>query len=135
MNNCLTFRGSTTNSTRCRLPTTKCNYSFDKLQLSEDGAIAHFEGQPFTGMATSSYPNGEIATEISYANGMRHGVETRYHENGIKRFEGRFEKNQLVGIFEEWYPNGKKRSEVLWQDGKRVSIREWSETGEILRDE
>jgi len=108
--------------------------SSDKLEFIEDGAIAHFEGKAFTGIATSSYPNGEIATEISYQDGMRHGVETRYHENGIKRFEGRFHQNQLVGVFEEWYPNGKKRSEVLWQDGKRVSIREWSETGEILRD-
>ena len=107
----------------------------DKLELTEDGTIAHYEGLPFTGLATTSYPNGEIATEISYQDGMRHGVETRWYETGIKRFEGRFHRNQLAGVFEEWYPNGKKRSEVLWQDGKRVSIREWSETGEILRDE
>ena len=106
----------------------------DQLEISDDGILAHHNGKLFSGIATSHYPNGELATEISYVEGMRDGVETRWHENGIKRFEGRFHKNQLVGVFEEWYPTGKKRSEVLWQDGKRVSIREWGENGEILRE-
>jgi antitoxin component YwqK of YwqJK toxin-antitoxin module len=107
----------------------------DQLVSSQDGAVVLYNGNLFTGVANSFYPNGEQATEIFYVDGMRDGIETRWHDNGVKRFQGRFHKNQLIGVFEEWYSNGKKRSEALWQDGKRVSFREWSETGEILREQ
>ena len=106
----------------------------EKIKVGEGDSLAYFNEQLFTGVATSHYANGEQATEIAYLNGMRDGVETRWYESGVKRFEGRFSKNQLVGVFEEWHPNGRLKSEAIWKDGKRVSIREWSETGEILRD-
>ena len=105
-----------------------------KLQITEGDSLAYFGEQLFTGLATSHYANGQQATEITYIDGMRDGVETRWYESGVKRFEGRFSKNQLVGVFEEWHPNGRLKSEAIWKDGKRVSIREWSETGEMIRD-
>lgn len=105
-----------------------------EIKVTDGDSLAYFGEQLFTGIATSHYANGQQATEITYVDGMRDGVETRWYESGVKRFEGRFSKNQLIGVFEEWHSNGRLKSEAIWKDGKRVSIREWSETGELLRN-
>ena len=64
---------------------------------------------------------------------MRHGLEARWFEDGAKKFEGRFRENELVGVFEFWYQNGQRKSQEVWQDGKRQSLVEWDEKGNLLR--
>ena len=105
------------------------------LEYPGTGDLAYQEGQLFTGLSVSYYPNGQQATEVSFVNGMRDGVESRWFEDGIKKFEGRFQKNHLVGVFEEWYQNGQPKSRTVWQDGMRQSLTEWDENGNFLRND
>ena len=103
------------------------------LKYPGTGELAYHGGQPFTGRATTFYKNGQQATEVHFLNGMRHGVEARWFEDGAKKFEGRFRENELVGVFEVWYQNGQRKSQEVWQDGKRQSLVEWDEKGNLLR--
>jgi hypothetical protein len=103
------------------------------LEYPGTGEIALYEGKPFTGQSATFYSNGQQATQIDFVNGKRHGVESRWFEDGTKKFEGRFQDNTLVGVFEEWYQNGQRKSQAVWQGGKRESITEWDENGNLIR--
>ena len=105
------------------------------LQFSAGEGLAYIDGELFSGQAVSHYPNGQLATELHYSNGMRHGSETRWFEDGSKKFVGHFVQNELVGVFEEWYQNQQRKSQEVWQQGKRHSIMEWDENGNLLRSE
>jgi antitoxin component YwqK of YwqJK toxin-antitoxin module len=39
---------------------------------------------PFTGVIRDFYPNGQKRTERNYKDGLKHGVQTEWHENGEK---------------------------------------------------
>jgi len=103
------------------------------LEYPGTGEIALYEGKPFSGQATTFYSNGQQATQIDFVNGKRHGIESRWFEDGTKKFEGRFQENTLVGVFEEWHQNGQRKSQAVWQGGKRESITEWDENGNLIR--
>jgi antitoxin component YwqK of YwqJK toxin-antitoxin module len=103
------------------------------LEYPGTGEIALYEGKPFTGQAATFYSNGQQATQIDFVNGKRHGIESRWFEDGAKKFEGRFQENTLVGVFEEWHQNGQRKSQAVWQGGKRESVTEWDENGNLLR--
>ena len=105
----------------------------EDLNYPESGEIAFLGELPFTGRSTTFYTNGQRATMINYINGKRHGIEARWFKDGGKRFEGRFQENTLVGVFEEWYQNGRRKSQAVWQDGKRRSVTEWDENGNLIR--
>ena len=105
------------------------------VKISPEDSLAYFNGNLFSGRAKSFYENGQQATEVNYVDGMRDGLESRWFENGAKKFEARFHNNQLTGVYEEWFENGKKKTERVWQDGKAVSVKEWSSEGELVRDD
>ncbi len=104
-----------------------------ELKFDDTVGLAYHGGEVFTGKATSHYPNGQLASEVSYYQGQRHGLEASWFEDGARKFEGRFQTNELVGVFEEWYQNGQRKSQEVWQRGKRHSIMEWDENGNLLR--
>ena len=103
------------------------------LEYPGTGDIAIYAGQPFTGQSATFYSNGQQATQIDFVNGKRHGIESRWFEDGTKKFEGRFKDNILVGVFEEWYQNGQRKSQAVWEGGKRESITEWDQNGNLIR--
>ena len=99
-----------------------------ELVFDDTKGLAYHSGKAFTGKATQHYENGQLSSEVHYFEGYRHGLESSFFEDGSKKFEARFEANQLVGVFEEWYQNGQRKSQEVWQQGKRRSITEWDET-------
>ena len=113
-----------TNIKDCELP--------EEMVFDDTKGLAYHSGKVFTGKATQHYENGQLSSEVHYFEGQRHGLESSFFEDGAKKFEARFEANQLVGVFEEWYQNGQRKSQEVWQQGKRRSITEWDENGNLL---
>ena len=106
-----------------------------ELVFDDTKGLAYHSGKVFTGKATQHYENGQLSSEVHYFEGQRHGLESSFFEDGAKKFEARFEANQLVGVFEEWYQNGQRKSQEVWQQGKRRSITEWDENGNLLHSD
>ena len=67
-------------------------------------------GKPFTGVIYFNHPNGKLAHETSYVNGLMNGFRRRWYESGKI-------KTQFIGItgweaeIKEWYENGQLKLE------------------------
>lgn len=80
------------------------------------------------------YSNGNIMNQGCYLAGHRHGEWIFYHENGIKSFQCNFKEGKFDGYIYEYYSTGKPRSEGFYNNGKKVFIREWTPSGNLLEE-
>ncbi len=64
--------------------------------------------------------------------GRREGSHTFWHDNGVKKGEGRFEDSRKVGPWTWWYESGQKRWEGSYVDDRPEGFeRAWFENGEL----
>lgn len=70
-------------------------------RLSSDGSrwIRH-------GPFVAYHPNGSVASEGTYDNGMETGVWRDYHENGKLAAEGSYAEGKGVGTWRYWNSEG-----------------------------
>ena len=59
-------------------------------KLVEDGEIALFEGQPFTGVGVDYYDNGKKKSKTHYKGGKDHGLWTKWDKDGKKTYQKNF---------------------------------------------
>ena len=78
------------------------------------GEIYHYQGAPFTGILVTTYPNGNLNSEIQCINGYPEGFEREYFENGQIREESFIIKNRPYGLIRQWDKNGNLISEYDW---------------------
>ena len=78
------------------------------LQVRQGIIYLPNEQKPFTGKSETHYPNGQIAVSNQWRNGVPHGKQA------------------------EWYENGSKKLESTYADGELKSHREWDEAGELI---
>jgi antitoxin component YwqK of YwqJK toxin-antitoxin module len=58
------------------------------------------------------YKNGQLLREISYVNGVAHGLCKYYYKNGQLMYEKPYVNGVLHGLYKQWYNNGKDRSKL-----------------------
>ena len=91
-------------------------------------------GRPFTGIAVDYWPNGTKASEVSYENGVQHGLLKGWYQNGAQLSETMYVYGCAEGISREWYENGQlKRQETIGSDGYVTAFSEWDEVGRLVR--
>jgi len=56
----------------------------------------YVDGRPFTGIVYENYPNGQTSVEDQYTDGIRHGRQTKFYENGYVHWEKIYEYNKFV---------------------------------------
>jgi len=56
----------------------------------------YVDGKPFTGIVYENYPNGQRSLEDQYTDGIRHGKQTKFYENGYVHWEKIYEYNKFV---------------------------------------
>ena len=84
----------------------------------------------FSGLLKSYLPNGQLSSQVSVKNGLKHGPFTRWYPNGELAAEGSYKKGQLSGTFQEWYENGKLRRATTMRKGIRSKTETlWYEEG------
>ncbi len=122
-------------------PSGRLQMSQEFVNLSKDGTEIQFYDQPTDsrmptrqmvvllvkgkrqGKATSFYPDGEtILSEVEYVEDLREGMETRYHESGIKMAEYRWNRDRLVGLARTYWKNGKLQTTYPYDDGAGSGI-------------
>jgi formylglycine-generating enzyme required for sulfatase activity/antitoxin component YwqK of YwqJK toxin-antitoxin module len=101
----------------------------DKLESKNRIVYEVDQETPFTGQVQEKLRNGQKST--NYKDGLRHGVQTRWHKDGQKLNDSNYKDGQKHGVQTYWYDNGQKRSETNYKDGQRhgESTR-WQENGQ-----
>jgi len=122
--------------------------------------ITTFEGKPFTGYLTETYPNGKPKTWITVKEGIAngqwqewfengklkynaywkegkgHGLWLYFHENGNLRYEESYIMDIPNGISRQYYDNGQLKADFFWLQGKKQGVwTSYSETGVVLKTE
>ena len=70
-------------------------------RLSSDGSrwIRH-------GRFEAYHPNGEMASEGEYSDGVEHGIWRDYHDNDQLAAEGAYDQGEEVGVWRFWSSDG-----------------------------
>jgi len=83
-------------------------------ETEDIGIITHYKGKPFTGIVFAAYENGFVARETEMLEGLRHGKETKYHDDddySINYFENDLkighDNHTYDKITNEVFPNEK----------------------------
>jgi len=102
---------------------------FENVEGQTKGKIK--EGKR-TGLWTSFYPNGKIASTINWVNNLQDGLATEWYESGQKKIEANYKDDKQDGLATEWYENGQKKAEGNFKGGKRNGLLTyWYENGQM----
>jgi antitoxin component YwqK of YwqJK toxin-antitoxin module len=66
------------------------------------------------------YPNGQVATEGEYEDGLQQGLWRDYHENGQVAAEGYFVDGAEDGVWQFWNAKGKMEETIVYRDGVEI---------------
>lgn len=68
------------------------------------------------------YPNGKLAREIQFSQGLRNGYDKRYFPSGKKYIVNHYKNGLMDGMQIKHFRSGKKSLEVKYKNGKHVGI-------------
>jgi TonB family protein len=87
------------------------------------------------GLIKTYYPNGNIKSEILYANKIREGKAKFYYENGNLRQEYSYINGKVEGLVKEFYESGKLKLTYNIENGKKEgSVSLFKDDGTYLTD-
>jgi len=106
----------------------------DSLVLIPEKGLVFLAGQPFSGYAVSSYPNGVQAASIGYWKGKKHGTYRKWFESGLLSFESHYVDGKQQGYTRTWWKNGQLRSESNFKYGKPDGVQQqWYKSGALFK--
>lgn len=75
-----------------------------------------------TDARTNYYVSGKIESRVEFEGDKRHGLAERWHTNGQKLSEGRYEHGRMEGDWRFWNADGSPDAERsgTYVDGQRV---------------
>lgn len=85
------------------------------------------------GTVLSYFPNGKIASEEVYKNGLLQGNRILYFDNGMIMEEGRFENGQPVQQHNYYEKSGQLIRENFFEKGERTKVVFWYDTSFMYR--
>ncbi|MFI5839929.1 toxin-antitoxin system YwqK family antitoxin [Catenuloplanes sp. NPDC051500] len=90
--------------------------SFDSLDMDDEDRYCTDAG-PFTGEATTSYPDGSQYATQQFKDGFKDGPEREFHQNGRLAMEGEWKYGIQIGVHREWYEDGTPKTELDYTNG------------------
>jgi uncharacterized protein len=80
----------------------------------------------------SKHFNGKIKTNVSFVNGVQHGLYSEFYFNGNKKASGNFVNGEQNGLWTWYYDTGEKETEMNYLNGKlNGNTTNYYKTGEI----
>lgn len=130
-------------------------------KITKDGKeLTAYQGKPFTGFVTETYPNGKPKTwktlkdgvangqwqewlengnlrfNAYWKDGKGHGLWQYFHDNGVLKYEESYIMDIPNGISRSYYDNRQLKDDFFWLQGKKQGVwTSYSETGIILKRE
>ena len=87
------------------------------------------DGEPFTGVATESHPDGVPSKHYSFRDGVPHGVIREWAPNGTLIVETHFENGERHGMNTYWNDDGSLMKEQRYHRDKSVSTKYYNKPG------
>ncbi|MFZ5630659.1 MAG: toxin-antitoxin system YwqK family antitoxin [Spirochaetota bacterium] len=134
--------------------------AFDEKQLAIANGRLFYRGQPLDGEVTREYGGVNARQITTYRNGVEHGPQRTWAENGrlveerqfrdgrktgvhrgffpdgSDRFFAEFENDRYVNEFWSWHANGKVAEFKHYDsEGRALVHKQWRESGQIYRNE
>lgn len=87
------------------------------------------------GLKSVFYPDGKIAEETIYSNGIKSGPYKKYTQKGIVLEEATYKNNEFHGpaIYKD--PDGNIVAKGLFKEGKKVGIWQFYQSGKLVSEE
>ena len=106
----------------------------EKLVLHPNkGLVFHLE-QPFSGYATSYYPNAVMSERVGYWLGKKQGVYQKWFKDGRLSFEANYQEGKKHGTSKTWWRNGALRSASIHEMGITNGIqKQWYQNGQLFK--
>lgn len=101
-------------------PVPQVEVDLEELEDDHYGFVQN--GEPFSGIAVSRYPNGEMESRRPCLNGMPHGLCRWWHENGQLSAEWTAFLGMGHGWATEWHENGQVANRTYAEFGRPL---EW----------
>lgn len=77
------------------------------------------------------WPNGHFKRKCTFVQGIRHGLDQMWNENGVLVDEGRYEMGKAVGVHRRWNRVGVLIEEIEYLQAPRFNLRQWDESGNL----
>jgi hypothetical protein len=110
-------------------PIPEVEVDLDLLEDNEMGGLM-LNGELFTGIAVSSYPNGQIESRRPCLNSLPHGLCRWWHSNGQLQHEWTVYRGTGHGWETFWYPSGKVAKKTYSEFGQPLEWIEYDEAGQ-----
>ena len=107
------------------------NVNLDELDITDD-LIHIWDGHPFTGTAYEYNDQGKLIAEISFVDGIEHGITREWYPSGQLKEETHLRWSGLHGVSRKWYENGHLKSEAHGEYGILVKNKEWDKDGNLI---
>ena len=92
----------------------------------------YLKGQLFSGIAFDSWPNGALASEVEYRDGVEDGWCVAWYPNGGRMSEVFYVAGKARGLRREWHENGVLKLEARIGDHAECLERsEWDSSGRL----
>ena len=92
-----------------------------------------YRGRSYSGEAKSEGPEGTV--DAYFKGGRKHGRQLRLFPDGQVAEDCRFREGVYHGTRTVYFPGGNKRQVLEYEYGIQVSREEYSETGEVIEKE
>lgn len=89
-----------------------------KEYFYEDGTpktIERYKAGRLDGESILYWPNGKLKRKCSFCNGVRHGLDQMWNEEGFLADEGRYEMGKPVGTHRRFGKKGNLIEEVVYE--------------------
>ncbi len=94
--------------------------------------VENYSYGQLNGIREEYWPNGDLRVTTSYLNGIKHGPEIGYYNDGRKKSLINWNTGLENGICQCWHPNGVKEEESTYSNGKQTGIQvTWDSLGNI----
>jgi antitoxin component YwqK of YwqJK toxin-antitoxin module len=112
-----------------------CRVQEDRKEyFYEDGVpktVEHYKAGKLDGESVLYWPNGKVKRKCTFSQGVRHGLDQMWTEEGILADEGHYKKGKPVGTHRRFHPKGALLEEIVYLDASRFNLRGWDEQGEL----
>ena len=104
---------------------------YDDLYYT-DAHIFVLGNEPFTGIAESRYPNGDLRFRAPFKNGGQHGITEEFFPSGGKRNLTPYANGAPHGHVVEWYEDGTIKTESDVEFGILIRRLDYDTSGNLV---
>ena len=105
------------------------------IELNRNEGVFSYQGVPFRGYGVTKNAAGIIVEKAGFFDGKRHGIRSKFFDDGTKSEESHYRHGKKEGASKTWWRNGKLRSHSLFTEGVPHGVqRQWYESGALFKE-